>query len=1496
MTTKARPRLSRLLVLAPCCAPLLFGCAEERPPINRVQSNALSKEFFVGDIDDPSDDPVFLWRNFVVDASESQELIGVNTASGLERVRFEITENTLFARRAYSITGGDNKGTAVEPNGDIVAAFEIESQFDIRRAYSSATGEELNVVEENSNDRPWQEREYFRVDWSENKVVSPVWDDMFFGKIFGSVEVTPVSYYVSDQDSSDAPHFDPEEGYFDITSHFSVAPETTRMWGTDVPLCLLLGWFTGSAIYSCEAQEAVIRSSFWRIDHADPDDDFEPFENTHGWREIFGNPGGLGESGSVGSVTPPREKYDPGYGYTEDGVQRYMNVHDLWKQSHQTRGSCDSDADCERVTGRSAAQCLDSGTCSVPCSYEARGDTSGNSGGPNGTDDQCENGDTDYDGSEGAQCSPRNRCTIPYRDRDIKPVAYFVNPEMPDALQDVVDDDGDFESRGPTEDIFYTWNQTLQLAVARAREVECRRTAKQGTPEAIRSECHSRYFLTEGGRDVVQMMSYGAFGQPTPEDDTDILVSCHNPVRSYDPAVCGAEGSRSRVGDLRKNFVVYWPYHTQAPFGGIGNWRADPVTGQIVGAAATTIGASTTYSAAQARDLALVALNELDFEDITNGVPATRFQRELRDGRKPRALSVAALHKTVVGVTGLETRDRAAVARELSKLGTRELSERLAEFRQSFSARPDLAMVNALEVRAAAEPLLNTTLELDLMGPDWLVDGLGMSPTTPLDEDLLNVTSPLRGQELGQAEVVRNQLATALGMRGVCHVDAGAAVGNPDVGNLGPFYKRKYPNLSGEEFSRAVYEDLWKETYKGIQLHEVGHSLGLLHNFASSYDSLNYDPQYWQLRTGEGNSVASCEGVPRGEADTCMGPRYLDPESEDELGRGSEPRLGIDYFAHTSTMEYQNTRLFETIGLGQYDVMTVGALYGRVLETFDPQVLPQDRQELYEGNLQTQLSEDWTGSWDLGDGPFDFVVHYTELARQLNLFDGSRCRPATNDELEHAEWRIVHGKVCMPPSKDYGHWDDFVDQATNSDGDVLVGKKIHVADGSRPAGGNFRWPFRYGGDIMNSYPHVNPFDSGADLWELTDETIRKNDYDYPLAYFRRQRRGWDDNALPSRTARNFYERLRSYHWAASSTKSFFESVLDEDSQEFFFGEDNLWRPTILAQAEMFHGIANTLLIPEPGEYAAQDTDLTIDGVTDLFSPQGTEPVFVVDPGDGRFVAPDLDSSPSGGGSWDYGTHVARAGYYVEKQLAARALTDGRPVLSTVSRGVYLDDRSVNINFRANLPSALDRLLGGVLAEDWTTTGPFLSPAGASSARVTYRDFIDETLTPAATNSQVAFPNLGFNQQIAMLIYPQLFGRLSGDLMLANKMRVWLDGSLSGQLDIPEAEQVRFTDPESGITYIARSFGTETFYGKEIDKGIASRMIQRANELMLRAFVQAVDENGDPVVDEFGRPAVEVLDGAPVSTDDDAAHIAFRRYVGLLDAAVQLSTKFGHGPL
>src|SRR5690606_29758820 len=210
---------------------------------------------------------------------------------------------------------------------------------------------------------------------------------------------------------------------------------------------------------------------------------------------------------------------------------------------------------------------------------------------------------------------------------------------------------------------------------------------------------------------------------------------------------------------------------------------------------------------------------------------------------------------------------------------------------------------------------------------------------------------------------------------------------------------------------------------------------------------------------------------------------------------------------------------------------------------------------------------------------------------------------------------------------------------------------------------------------------------------------------------------------------------------------------------------DLKRPGLIAQTEMFKGIAAVLLAPEPGAYQALEPQGTF---YDTGRVLNTQEEFALDASSARFLAPSYDSGPEAGGSWDYHTYARRGGYEIEKALAARALTDGRPVFSSFSRDIYLDDRIININFRSDMPKAVDRLLGGALAEQWDTVSQYVNRAEASvdSPAVRMADLLSETpqLPPEARQ---VFPNFGYNQAIPTLVYSHLYGRLNSDLELSN---------------------------------------------------------------------------------------------------------------------------------
>jgi hypothetical protein len=88
--------------------------------------------------------------------------------------------------------------------------------------------------------------------------------------------------------------------------------------------------------------------------------------------------------------------------------------------------------------------------------------------------------------------------------------------------------------------------------------------------------------------------------------------------------------------------------------------------------------------------------------------------------------------------------------------------------------------------------------------------------------------------------------------------------------------------------------------------------MGLRHVFTSSYDALNFHPQYWQLRTRDGQETAYCS-EPTDDGTSCVGPRWRDPVTDAE-------RDGMLWtWEHTSVMDYPGELSQEIVGIGSYD-------------------------------------------------------------------------------------------------------------------------------------------------------------------------------------------------------------------------------------------------------------------------------------------------------------------------------------------------------------------------------------------------------------------------------------------------------------------------------------------------------------------------------------------------------------------------------------------------
>ncbi|MDA0713328.1 MAG: hypothetical protein O2897_05015, partial [bacterium] len=138
---------------------LLVQSCDVTPDINQVKKGYLEKSQVEGE---------WLISSQVVDKPVNNASIFIGMQCGVDRGRFEITEDKLLVYRAYEkVPGTEGKNYGEQT---LIAAFPIIKHFDIRRKYNDVNGVENNVIIENDVDRPWQERKNMRVDWSNNLV------------------------------------------------------------------------------------------------------------------------------------------------------------------------------------------------------------------------------------------------------------------------------------------------------------------------------------------------------------------------------------------------------------------------------------------------------------------------------------------------------------------------------------------------------------------------------------------------------------------------------------------------------------------------------------------------------------------------------------------------------------------------------------------------------------------------------------------------------------------------------------------------------------------------------------------------------------------------------------------------------------------------------------------------------------------------------------------------------------------------------------------------------------------------------------------------------------------------------------------------------------------------------------------------------------------------------------------------------------------------------
>jgi hypothetical protein len=156
---------------------------------------------------------------------------------------------------------------------------------------------------------------------------------------------------------------------------------------------------------------------------------------------------------------------------------------------------------------------------------------------------------------------------------------------------------------------------------------------------------------------------------------------------------------------------------------------------------------------------------------------------------------------------------------------------------------------------------------------------------------------------------------------------------------------------TGDGFMNALWRLARKKLITAVVPHELGHSMGLRHNFAGSQDYINYFEDYWKIRT---NGCADNstdwqapkygdipDGMPWDEENQCgntdgarVGPRFVDWKDGGDPISKYEVYKKLYHYAYSSVMDYSASYHIDEAGLGRYDWAAMLYGYGHHFEVY----------------------------------------------------------------------------------------------------------------------------------------------------------------------------------------------------------------------------------------------------------------------------------------------------------------------------------------------------------------------------------------------------------------------------------------------------------------------------------------------------------------------------------------------------------------------------------
>ncbi len=388
--------------------------------------------------------------------------------------------------------------------------------------------------------------------------------------------------------------------------------------------------------------------------------------------------------------------------------------------------------------------------------------------------------------------------------------------------------------------------------------------------------------------------------------DGPVLKFCHTPVRAEEAGeLCGAEGFKVRLGDVRYNFIAYLPkYYDGFALLGLGPSNSDPLTGEVISAGAYLYVYNDIVAQTTAEQVQLLN-GDLDPTDYIDGVDLSNWQAKHKVGGSARMAAQTPVDASVVLGTARRTRTTPSAGLHLNPTPAQLASidgMSIQEFARTMGPGiydQGLFAPEGHDGDGRLRSIADTYIEEMLLNPEvQLAAGIMPGAQDRFTEEMLSSASVARVGPIRMLDAIEKKKAYFANVRNVDLFQTA------DDGYFGLAEEWKDKPLAD------VREGIKDHVYHAVLTHELGHSFNLHHNFGGTEDVVNYADQYWELRTADGT----------------VAPRWLDPATDAEL------RGNIYRYAYSSIMDYSRMTLDH--GPGKYDRAAILLGYVGKVEAF----------------------------------------------------------------------------------------------------------------------------------------------------------------------------------------------------------------------------------------------------------------------------------------------------------------------------------------------------------------------------------------------------------------------------------------------------------------------------------------------------------------------------------------------------------------------------------